>query len=67
MRASSFADLVNMAASLRITDDHLDLAGASASVPMHWQYLGAIGSAWGSGSTDQSPKRLFDVQTNGAK
>ncbi|MBV8521949.1 MAG: response regulator transcription factor [Acetobacteraceae bacterium] len=28
MRASSFADLVNMALSLRLTDGHLDLAGA---------------------------------------
>ena len=69
MRAGSFADLVNMAASLRITDSHLDLAGASASVTMHWQYLDAIGSAppWGSGSTDQSAKPLLDVLTTGAK
>jgi len=31
MRASSFADLVNMAVRLRLTDSHLDLAGAKAT------------------------------------
>jgi FixJ family two-component response regulator len=68
MRARSFADLVNMAVSLRLTGGHLDLAGACAPIPIYWQYVGAAGSAqpWGpvNGSVGESAARLL---TNKAK
>jgi hypothetical protein len=68
MRAGSFADLVNMAVSLRLTDGRLDLAGACAPIPIYWQYVGAAGSAqpWGpvNRSVGESAARLL---TNKAK